>query len=200
MATTPAKESTLDATLRAADRLVATGVKQFERWWVKQTPRIKLGAVLGALLVAVLVVNMFLGAVGRIASRPTAAQATAQAGTVTTRAANTPLTVELAPNDAGKTWSLTKQWTGHASYQSEEFTVTDHWRVDWLFNPQQPGAAFQVLIYTATGTAAVGTPLQIAANTHMSGADSSFWVGHGAYYLVVQTVGGDWKLDVQELR
>ena len=200
MATQPAKEGTLDATLRVADRVLTSGTKEFERWWAKQQPRVKLGTVLGALLVAVLVVNTFLGAVGRMTSRPATVQTTAQSGAVTTRANSTPLAVELAPKDAGKVWSLTKQWQGHASFQSEEFIVTDHWRIDWLFNPQQPGDALKVFIHSATGTASAGARLQIATNTHLAGADSSFWVGPGAYYLVVDTIGGDWKLDVQELR
>ena len=57
---------------------LATGTKEFERWWVKQQPRTKLGVVIAALLGAVLVVNIFLGAVGRITSRPIPLQTAAQ--------------------------------------------------------------------------------------------------------------------------
>ena len=195
MATPRAKEDTLRAALRDAERLLDTGTKEFERWWVKQRPRTKLGVVLAALLGAVLVVNMLLGAVGRVTSRPIPVQTAAQTTASSARANTTPLAVELAPNDAGKTWAVNRVWQGHGQFQSDEFTVTEHWRVDWLFTPNQPGAAFQVFIHAASG----GARLQIATNTHIGGADSSFWVGPGAYYLVVNTVGGEWKLDVQEL-
>ena len=52
----------------------------------------------------------------------------------------------------------------------------------------------QVLIYSPGGVL-----LQVAANTHLSGADTSFWAGAGTYYLKVNSIGGDWKLDVQDL-
>jgi len=195
MATPRAKEDTLHTALRDAERLLDTGTREFERWWVKQRPRTKLGVALAALLGAVLVVNMFLGAVGRITSRPIPVQAAAQTTATSARPNATALAVELAPNDAGKTWAVNRVWQGHGQFQSDEFTVTEHWRVDWLFTPNQPGAAFQVFIHAASG----GARLQIATNTHIGGADSSFWVGPGAYYLVVNTVGGEWKLDVQEL-
>src|SRR5438105_8556213 len=188
-------QATMQSTRRDAERLLNMGVKEFERWYGKQAARTKLGVLLATLLAAVLIVNLFLGAVGRVTSRPTPVQTAAQTAAGAPRSSTTPLAVELAPNDAGKAWALSRAWQGHGPFQSDQFTVSDHWRVDWLFSPNQPGAAFQVFIHAATG----GARLQIATNTHIGGADSSFWVGPGAYYLVVNTVGGEWKLDVQEL-
>src|SRR5437764_163292 len=125
MATPRAKEDTLHAVLRDTERLLAIGTKEFERWWVKQQPRTKLGVVIVALLGAILVVNMFLGAVGRITSRPVAVQTAAQTTTTSARPGVTALAVELAPNDAGKTWAVSRVWQGHGPFQSGEFTVTE---------------------------------------------------------------------------
>jgi hypothetical protein len=182
-------EQTLRATLAQAERRVDEVQVRVEAWWVKQTLRTQIGVALAALVSIVLVVNLFLGALSR-----TTASAPAQVEATAAPAASTGLALEFAPNDAGKAWTPNRAWQGSSAYQTGVFTVGDHWRVDWLFSPTQPGATMQVLIYTPGGVL-----LQVAANTHMGGADTSFWTGAGTYYLKVNSIGGDWKLDVQDL-
>ena len=41
--------------------------------------------------------------------------------------------------------------------------------------------------------------MNVTANTQKGGADTSFWAGPGMYFLKVNSAGGDWKLDVQDL-
>ena len=53
----------------------------------------------------------------------------------------------------------------------------------------------QVYVFSADGR----TLLNLAANTQHTGADTSFWMGPGTYFLKINTTGGDWKLDVQDL-
>jgi len=68
--------------------------------------------------------------------------------------------------------------------------------VDWLFNPTQAGGALQVFIYAADGRVL----LNMAGSAQRAGPDTSFWAGPGTYFLKVNSTGGDWKLDVQDLR
>ena len=192
-ANTPNTGQAARTTLDMVERRVDEALVLMERWWTKQTGRTQLGVGLGALLVVALVLNMCVSSLGRATSPVTApvqTAATAARGNVGA------LAVELTPNDLGKTWSVNKAWQGNGPFDSETFTVGAHWRVDWLFAPNQPGATLQVLIYAANG----GGLLHIATNTHLAGADTSFWAGPGTYYLKVNSIGGDWKLDVQDLR
>jgi len=174
--------------LAEVERRVDEAQLVVEAWWVKQTRRTQIGVALAALVSVVLVVNLF-GAVSR-----TTASAPGQVAASSAPAASTGLALEFAPNDAGKAWTPNRAWQGSSTYQTGLFTVGDHWRVDWLFSPAQPGATLEVLIYSPGGVL-----LQVAANSHMSGADTSFWAGSGTYYLKVNSIGGDWKLDVQDL-
>jgi hypothetical protein len=182
-------EETLRATLAQAESRVDEIQVRVEAWWVKQTVRTQIGAALAALVTVVLFVNLVLGVFGR-----SAASAPGQVTASSAPAAATGLALEFTPNDAGKAWTPNRAWQGSSAYQTGLFTVGDHWRVDWLFSPSQPGATMQVLIYSPGGVL-----LNVAANTHMGGADTSFWMGAGTYYLKVNSVGGDWKLDVQDL-
>ena len=186
-------EQQVRATLDTAERRVDQALVVVERWWSKQTVRTQVGVGLGGLLVVALVLNMCVSSLGRAT---TAATAPAQSTAAAVRGNIGALSVELTPNDLGKSWSLNKAWQGNGPFDSEAFTVGAHWRVDWLFTPSQPNGTLQVLIYGANG----GGLLHIATNTHLAGADTSFWAGPGTYYLKVNSIGGDWKLDVQDLR
>jgi hypothetical protein len=189
----PTAEQTLRATLNDVERRADDVLVQLERWWVKQTLRMQIGTAAAALITVVLVANLFLGAIGRVTA---SAPASPQAASSPAHAAAGALTVEIAPSDTGKAWALNRVWQGNGPFMSEQFTVGEHWRVDWLWSPNQPGATLQVFIFDASGF----TQLQIAANTHLGGADTSFWMGPGTYHLKVNSIGGDWKLDVQDLR
>ena len=103
---------------------------------------------------------------------------------------------EASAPDAGKSWVATRAWQGSGNKETETFTVTGHWRIDWIFSPSSSnGGAFQVYIYSADGRQL----LNLAANTQRGGSDTSFWAGPGTYYLKVSSAGGDWKVGVQDL-
>jgi hypothetical protein len=42
--------------------------------------------------------------------------------------------------------------------------------------------------------------MEVAADTQKGGADTTFWTGPGTFFLKVSSSGGDWKVDVQDLR
>jgi hypothetical protein len=134
--------------------------------------------------------NMAAG-LGRVASTQSG-PATSSAQSATAPA----LTQEASAPDAGKAWAVAGLWQGSGSKDTETFVVGDHWRVDWMFSPAQSGALFQVFIYRADGRLL----MNLAANSQKGGSDTSFWAGPGKYFLRVNSAGGDWKLDVQDLR
>ena len=147
-------------------------------WWRRQAKQTRTGlAIAGVLALA--------GTLSLCASlgRPTGASAIA-------------LRPEASAPDAGKSWVATKVWQGTGNKETDTFTVTGHWRVDWIFSPSSSnGGVFQVFIYSAEGRQL----LNLAANSQRGGADTSFWVGPGTYYLKVSSAGGDWKVGVQDL-
>jgi hypothetical protein len=103
---------------------------------------------------------------------------------------------EAAAPDTGKTWIAMKAWQGSGSKETETFTVTAHWRVDWIYSPaSSSGGVFQVFIYSADGRQL----LNLAADSLKGGSDTSFWAGPGTYYLKISSAGGDWKVGVQDL-
>jgi len=158
--------------------------KQLETWWNAQLPRTRMGLA----LIAVIVAASFLNIVEMQFARGSASQPAAQVAVVPNLAS------ESAPIDAGKMWAVVKMWQGTGSHDTETFTVADHWRVDWLFNQSQTAGQLQVYIYSADGKL-----LNVGANTARSGSDTTFWMGPGTYLLKVYAVGGDWKVDVQDL-
>ncbi len=117
-----------------------------------------------------------------------------QSNAVAPAVAQAALKNETAPADAGKVWSVAKMWQGTGNHDTQTFTVSDHWRVDWVFNQTQPVGQLQVYIYSADGKL-----LNVATNVQHSDADTTFWAGPGTYQLKVNSSGGDWKLDVQDL-
>lgn len=162
------------------------------RWWSAQSARAKLAVAVAAIFALASMLNLASASIGRaMTSRaPAAIAATAFPAT------SIPiLRAEVAPTDAGKTWSVVKAWQGSGAKETEEFVVGEHWRVDWLFSPVQTGGLLQAFIYAADGRLL----MNVTANTQKGGADTSFWAGPGKYFLKVNSTGGDWKLDVQNL-
>jgi hypothetical protein len=159
--------------------------KQLETWWNAQLPRTRVGLA----LIAVVIAASFLNIVEMQFARGSATQPVAQQTVVVPS-----LNSEAAPADAGKMWAVVKMWQGTGSHDTETFTVVDHWRVDWLFNQSQSAGQLQVYIYSADGKL-----LNVGANTARSGSDTTFWMGPGTYLLKIYAVGGDWKVDVQDL-
>ena len=105
------------------------------------------------------------------------------------------LTQEASAPDAGKIWAATKAWQGSGGKETETFTVSGHWRVDWIFSPASSSGVFQVYIYSADGRQL----MNLAANSQKGGSDTSFWAGPGTYFLKINSSGGDWKVGVQDL-
>ena len=164
-------------------RRVDRGAERVEIWWKAQIPRTRVGLSIVALILTASLLNVIeMNMVRANAARPAGVQATLA------------LVNESAPADAGKVWSVAKMWQGATSYSTETFTVGDHWRVDWVFNQTQPLGQLQVFIYGADGTL-----LNVATSVARSDSNTTFWAGPGTYLLKVNSTGGDWKLDVQDL-
>jgi hypothetical protein len=170
---------------------VMTASREFVSWWKVQPDHLRLALAIVGLVVTVSVLNLTAAGIGRLGtSQP------APASSAKTAPAVRFLASESAPSEPGKAWVATQLWQGSNSRVTESFTVGAHWRVDWLYNPPQSGGILQVFIYSADGALLT----DMAANTQKAGADSSFWAGPGTYVLKVNSTGGDWKLDVQDLR
>ena len=151
-------------------------------WWNAQTSRTKLALAVAALFAAASLLNLASAGLGRaFAGHPSASTLA--------------LTMESAPTDATKAWAVTKVWQGSGTRETESFTVGAHWRVDWLYSPAKAGDALQIFVYAADGRLL----MNVAADTEKGGADTSFWGGAGTYFLKINSSGGDWKLDIQDL-
>ena len=152
------------------------------------------------LVATISVLNLTAAGIGRLGPSQAAQAAQAARGAQPSSAVAAPsariLLAESAPIVPGKAWVATQLWQGSGGRVTESFSVGAHWRVDWLYNPPQSGGIFQVFIYSADGALL----MDVAATTQKSGPDSSFWAGPGTYFLKINSTGGDWKLDVQDLR
>lgn len=166
-------------------------------WWNGQIDHLRLALVVVGLVATISVLNLMAAGIGRLGSSQ-AAQAAPPAQPARTVAVPSAriLAAESAPIVPGKAWVATQLWQGSGTRVTESFSVGAHWRVDWLYNPPQSGGIFQAFIYSADGALL----MDMAANTQKSGPDSSFWAGPGTYFLKINSTGGDWKLDVQDLR
>jgi hypothetical protein len=160
----------------------------FVPWFNAQADHRRLALVVVAFVVMIGLLNV--AGVGRLGT----SHVTQTAATVAASSARV-LSTESAPTVPGKAWAATQLWQGSGGRVTEPFTVGAHWRVDWLYNPPASGAFLQIFIYSADGAL-----MDVATNTTSAGADSSFWAGPGTYFLKVNSNGGDWKLDVQDLR
>ena len=157
------------------------------RWWAGQGRRAQLAIALAALFALAGMLNLAAAGLGR---GPT------NLLPVPETSAPTALSQESAPADPDKTWVMTKVWQGSGSRETEEFTVGQHWRLDWIFSPGQSDASLQVFIRQSDGRLLAN----LVANNQKGGADSSFFVGAGKYFLKINSSGGDWRLAVQDLR
>ena len=178
--------------------------RAFVPWWNAQTDHLRLAFVVVGLVALISVLNLTAAGFGRLgtsqAAQPARAAQPASPAQPASTAAVAPaarfLAAEAAPIIPGKAWAATQLWQGSGGRVTETFAVGGHWRVDWLYNPPQSGGIFQVFVYSADGALL----MDMAANTQKSGPDSTFWAGPGTYFLKINSTGGDWKLDVQDLR
>jgi hypothetical protein len=163
-----------------ATRRLDIGAQRLETWWKAQVPRTRVGVAIVSLILGASLLNVVEMKIVQATARPAVAQVV--------------LTNEATPADTGKVWAVAKMWQGSGAYDTEAFTVSDHWRVDWVFNQTQSLGQLQVYIYSADGKL-----LNIATNVQRSDSNTTFWAGPGTYLLKVNASGGDWKLDVQDL-
>jgi hypothetical protein len=163
-----------------ATRRLDIGAQRLETWWKAQVPRTRVGVAIVSLILGASLLNVVEMKIVQATARPAVAQVV--------------LTNEATPADAGKVWAVAKMWQGSGVYDTEAFTVGDHWRVDWVFSQTQSLGQLQVYIYSADGKL-----LNIATNVQRSDSNTTFWAGPGTYLLKVNASGGDWKLDVQDL-
>ena len=174
-----------DDTIRMERRFRPPAVPMVVAWWRRQTHPTRTGLAVAA--VFALAGTFSLGvSLTRPAQAEVAKPATAAA-----------LKQETKAPDAGRVWIATKSWQGTGAKETETFTVSGHWRVDWIFSPSGAASgAFQVYIYSADGRQL----MNLAANSQKGGSDTSFWAGPGTYFLKINSSGGDWKVGVQDLR
>jgi hypothetical protein len=170
-----------------AKALAEAWAKAGKAWWDRQARQTRTGLVVAAVFVLA-------GTLSLCASQSKPAGLSAAVDSVRVASNAPPLVQEASAPDAGKVWAVTKIWQGTGSKETEMFTVTGHWRVDWLFSPTSANGAFQVFIYASDGR----TLMNMAANSK-GGTDTSFWAGPGTYFLRINSNGGDWKVDVQDL-
>ena len=156
------------------------------RWWTAQGGRTQLAVALAALFALAGMLNLAAAGLGRQTNLLPVPDTTSPA---------TALTQESAPADPAKAWVVARAWQGSGNRETEEFTVGEHWRLDWIFSPGQSDAILQVFVRQSDGRLLAN----LAANTQKGGADSSFFVGAGTYILKINSSGGDWKLSVQDL-
>jgi hypothetical protein len=172
---------------RRLERWFQTSSPIARRWWLAQNARMQVALIATAVVVLVVTVNLVAGLGGALSAR------TGPAPVVTSSAAA--LTQESSAPDAGKVWVVKGLWQGSGTGDTEDFVVGNHWRVDWMFSPGRAGGNFQVFIYRADGRLLAN----LAASSN-GGTDTSFWAGPGKYFLRINSTGGDWKIDVQDLR
>jgi hypothetical protein len=184
----------VDSIAKVEQRALASW-QEFVPWFKAQPDHLRLALVAVGFVAVISVVNLSAAGFGRVATVHVADTTQAAAAAAPASPAARVLASEPAPTIPGKAWVATQLWQGSGNRATEAFTVGSHWRVDWLYNPPAAGAFLQVFIYSADGSL-----MNIAANTAVGGADTSFWAGPGTYFLKVNSSGGDWKLDVQDLR
>jgi hypothetical protein len=180
------RSATRNDQLAALRERATSAWRAFVPWWTALPDHRRLALAMIAFVVAIGVVNI--AGVGRSAAVDAASSAVAPVAHV--------LAAESAPSLPGRAWVATQLWQGSGARVTESFTVGSHWRIDWLYNPPATGGIMQVFIYSANGAVL----MDMAANTQQGGPDSSFWAGPGTYFLKVNSTGGDWKLDIQDLR
>jgi hypothetical protein len=195
--------STIAQSAASVEERAVASWRAFVPWWNAQTDHLRLAFVVVGLVAVISVLNLTAAGVGRLgssqpaqAAQPAQPARAAQPASAAVAPAARFLAAEAAPIIPGKAWAATQLWQGSGGRVTETFSVGGHWRVDWLFAPPQSGGIFQVFVYSADGALL----MDMAANTQKSGPDSTFWAGPGTYFLKINSTGGDWKLDVQDLR
>src|SRR5437870_12439887 len=179
----PQKRLRTDDTIRMQRWLRTPALPFAKAWWGRQPHQTRTGLAVAAIFAIAGTLSLCASL-----SRPGQTDAARAAGSAA-------LTQETSAPDAGKIWAVAKAWQGSGAKETETFTVTGHWRVDWIFGPSSASAVFQVYIYSADGRQL----MNLAANSQKGGSDTRSWAGPGTYFLNTNSSGGDWKVGVQDL-
>ena len=180
----PQKGLRTDDTIRMQRWLRAPAIPLATAWWGRQAKQTRTGLAVAAIFAIAGTLSLCASL-----SRPGQVDAAKATGSAA-------LAQEVSAPDAGKIWAVAKAWQGSGPKETETFTVTGHWRVDWIFSPSSSaGGVFQVYIYSAEGRQL----MNLAANSQRGGSDTTFWAGPGTYFLRINSSGGDWKIGVQDL-
>jgi hypothetical protein len=95
-------------------------------------------------------------------------------------------------------WRPIGSWSGHENSQSDSFTIgTGDWRIKWK-TTDQPSAkekTFRVIVHSSVSGRFVSTAVD-----HPSAGSGISYVSEDPrdFFLVVESSGLDWKVDVEE--
>ena len=95
-------------------------------------------------------------------------------------------------------WRPVASWSGHANYQTDSFGIrTGEWRIKWKTS-DQPSAkekTFRVIVHSLVS----GRFVTVAVD-HPGAGNGISYVAEDPrdFFLVVESSGLDWKVDVEE--
>lgn len=80
-----------------------------------------------------------------------------------------------------KAWTVIKEWEGNGTKNTEKFTVSDEWCIEWSTTPGEFGGLnFQIFVNG-------GVFPDVAANVIGAGKDVSYQHEAGTYWLTINT-------------
>lgn len=102
-----------------------------------------------------------------------------------------------ASYSAAATWAPTHTWTGSGIKTTESFTTTSReWRVRWSATAGDSGGVFTIFVLNEQGA-----PLAVPVNQQVGGSDVSYVrVPPGRYNLTVNSIGMNWRVEVEQNR
>jgi hypothetical protein len=95
-------------------------------------------------------------------------------------------------------WRPIASWSGHADYQTDSFDIgTGQWRIKWETHdqPLEKQKTFRVIVHSSVSGRFVETAVD-----HADVGKGISYIAEDprAFFLVVESSGLDWKLDVEE--
>jgi hypothetical protein len=105
---------------------------------------------------------------------------------------------KLLSNELVMAWRPVASWSGNANYQTDSFDIdTGQWRIKWQTTdqPSEKQKVFRVIVHSSVS----GRFVSVAVD-HSSAGSGIDYVAEDprAFFLVVESKGLDWKLNVEE--
>ncbi len=157
------------------------------------------GLIIGAV---VLVVALALcGGIGSTLSHSTTSTSTTTASTTSSATQAPQATVAPTKPPIVKKWTTTHTFTGNGIKKTDNFTVSDTWKLNWKCDPTSfDGQNFNLIVGVNPTDGSIGDPAAIntlcsPTNTHDTTTEHS----GGNIYLDVNSEGS-WTLEVQEMK